>query len=112
LPALKKASNVALTTVVTSTGVSAGHAGEKNGFAVIATDPAAALSDPDTDTVIVATRHDTHASLTASALRAGKHVFCEKRWPWTRKGSPTCSQRPTRRPECSPSASIDVAPRY
>jgi polar amino acid transport system substrate-binding protein len=78
LPALKKASNVALTTVVTSTGVSAGHAGEKNGFAVIATDPAAALSDPDTDTVIVATRHDTHASLTASALRAGKHVFCEK----------------------------------
>jgi len=77
-PALKKASNVALTTVVTSTGVSAGHAGEKNGFAVIATDPAAALSDPETDTIFVATRHDTHASLAAAALRAGKHVFCEK----------------------------------
>ncbi len=78
LPALKKASNVALTAVVTSTGVSAGHAGEKNGFAVIATDPDAAISDPQTDTIIVATRHDTHASLTATALRAGKHVFCEK----------------------------------
>jgi predicted dehydrogenase/threonine dehydrogenase-like Zn-dependent dehydrogenase len=78
LPALKKASKVALTTVVTSTGVSAGHAGEKNGFAVIATDPAAALADPETDTIFVATRHDTHASLAAAALRAGKHVFCEK----------------------------------
>ncbi len=78
LPALKKASKVALTTVVTSTGVSAGHAGEKNGFAVIATDPAAALADLETDTIFVATRHDTHASLAAAALRAGKHVFCEK----------------------------------
>ena len=78
LPALKKASKVALTTVVTSTGVSAGHAGEKSGFAVIATDPTAALADPETDTIFVATRHDTHASLAAAALRAGKHVFCEK----------------------------------
>ena len=78
LPALKKAGNVSLTTVVTSTGVSAGHAGEKNGFAVIATDPTAAISDTETDTIFVATRHDTHASLAAAALRAGKHVFCEK----------------------------------
>jgi len=86
LPALKKASKVALTTVVTSTGVSAGHAGEKNGFAVIATDPAAALADPETDTIFVATRHDTHASLTAAALRAGKHVFCEKPLAITAEG--------------------------
>ncbi len=78
LPALKKASKVALTTVVTSTAVSAGHAGEKNGFAVIATDPEAALADPETDTIFIATRHDSHASLAAAALRAGKHVFCEK----------------------------------
>lgn len=77
-PALKKAGGVTLSTVVTSTGVSAGHAGEKHGFANIATDPAAALADPDTDTIFIATRHDTHASLAATALEADKHVFCEK----------------------------------
>jgi polar amino acid transport system substrate-binding protein len=81
LPALKKASKVALSTVVTSTGVSAGHAGEKNGFAVIATDPAAALADPETDTIFVATRHDTHASLAAAALRAANMFFAKSLWP-------------------------------
>jgi predicted dehydrogenase/threonine dehydrogenase-like Zn-dependent dehydrogenase len=78
LPAVQKIEGVTLTTVVTSTGISAGHAGEKHGFAAIATDPAAVLADADTDTVFIATRHDTHARLAADALRAGKHVFCEK----------------------------------
>jgi len=78
LPAVCKTEGVTLTTVVTSTGISAGHAGEKHGFAVIAYDPAAVLADADTDTVFIATRHDTHARLAADALRAGKHVFCEK----------------------------------
>jgi predicted dehydrogenase/threonine dehydrogenase-like Zn-dependent dehydrogenase len=78
LPAVRKTEGVTLTTVVTSTGISAGHAGEKHGFAVIATDPAAVFADADTDTVFIATRHDTHARLAAEALGAGKHVFCEK----------------------------------
>jgi polar amino acid transport system substrate-binding protein len=78
LPAFRKAGNVNLASVVTATGVSAGHAGDKYGFATIATDPAVALSDPATDIVVVATRHDSHAALAADALGAGKHVFCEK----------------------------------
>ncbi len=78
LPALKKTKGVKLTTVVTSTGISAGHSGEKYGFAVAATDPAAAYEDPATDTVFIATRHDTHARLATAALNAGKHVFLEK----------------------------------
>jgi polar amino acid transport system substrate-binding protein len=77
LPALHNVSGVTLTTVVTSTGISAGHAGQKYGFSNIATDPVAALGE-DTDLVFIATRHDTHARLAADALRAGKHVFCEK----------------------------------
>jgi predicted dehydrogenase len=78
LPALRKMPGVTLTAVVTSTGLSAGHAGGKYGFAVAATDPAAVLADPDTDTVFIATRHDTHARFVVAALRAGKNVFCEK----------------------------------
>ncbi|MBG0812419.1 bi-domain-containing oxidoreductase [Methylosinus sp. H3A] len=78
LPALRKAGGATLTTVVTATGVSARRAAEKHGFAVSATEPAAALEDNDTDTVFIATRHDTHASFARDALRSGKHVFCEK----------------------------------
>lgn len=78
LPAVRKVSGVALTTVVTSSGISAGDAGEKYGFKTVATDPAAVLTDPDTNIVFIATRHDTHARLATDALRAGKHVFCEK----------------------------------
>jgi polar amino acid transport system substrate-binding protein len=78
LPKAREAQGVRLESVVTKTGVSAGHAKEKFGFARAATDPVAAIEDPATDAVFIATRHDTHAELAARALRAGKHVFCEK----------------------------------
>ena len=78
LPKVKGADGVALTAVVTKTGLSANHSAEKFGFALAATDAGAALDDAATDAVFIATRHDTHASLAARALNAGKHVFCEK----------------------------------
>ena len=78
LPRVRDAGGVRLESVVTKTGISAGHAKEKFGFARAATDPAAAIENPATDAVFIATRHDTHAELAARALRAGKHVFCEK----------------------------------
>jgi predicted dehydrogenase/threonine dehydrogenase-like Zn-dependent dehydrogenase len=77
-PALLKHDRVRLTVVATSTGISAGFSADKFGFAAAATDPAAVLTDEATQVVFVATRHDTHAQLTAAALRGGKHVFCEK----------------------------------
>ena len=36
------------------------------------------LADPAVDAVVVATPNDCHNSLVISALRAGKHVICEK----------------------------------
>ena len=78
LPKVKGAPGVTLTSVVTKTGISANHSADKFGFAHAATDAAAVMDDSNTDAVFVATRHDTHAGLTARALRAGKHVFCEK----------------------------------
>ncbi len=78
LPAFRKTKGVTLTTAVTSTGISAGHAGEKYGFAAIATDAQAALGDASASMIVIATRHDTHADLASAALLAGKNVFCEK----------------------------------
>lgn len=36
------------------------------------------LHDQDIDLVLIATRHDSHASMALQALEAGKHVFVEK----------------------------------
>lgn len=78
LPAVRQHATGGLRTVVTATGLSARNAAEKYGFAVAATDPAAALDDPAVGTVFVATRHDSHAGLAERALAAGKNVFVEK----------------------------------
>ena len=59
-------------------GPSAEAATRNLGFARVAADEEAVIADPDVDAVVVATQHGTHAELVARALRAGKHVFCEK----------------------------------
>lgn len=77
IPAFK-AVGASLHTVVSGGGVSAVHFGKKFGFAHAATEATAVLNHPEIDTVVIATRHDAHAGQVLAALRAGKHVFCEK----------------------------------
>jgi predicted dehydrogenase len=77
VPAFARA-GARLDTVVTSTGASGVHHGSKNGFSVASTDVSDVLENPRIDTVVIATRHDTHASLVTRALSAGKNVFVEK----------------------------------
>lgn len=77
IPAFK-AAGAKLKTVVSSGGVSAVHFGTKHGFSEASTDGSKILDDPSIDSVVIATRHDAHARQVLSALRAGKHVFCEK----------------------------------
>lgn len=77
IPAFKGV-GASLHTVVSGGGVSAVHFGKKFGFAEAATEAAAVIDNPEIDTVVIATRHDAHAGQVLAALRAGKHVFCEK----------------------------------
>ncbi len=61
-----------------SSGIGPVHVGRKYGFNHVTTDVLAALEDPGSNSVVIATRHDSHASLVVQALDAGKHVFVEK----------------------------------
>jgi predicted dehydrogenase/threonine dehydrogenase-like Zn-dependent dehydrogenase len=76
IPAFKRA-GAKFTALVTSGGMSASHHGKKNGFETASTDIKQAL-DEQTDTVVIATQHNLHASQTIHALENGKHVFVEK----------------------------------
>lgn len=78
LPAFKKAGGFRLTGVASARGPSARHAAGKFGFRFAASAEEEILADPATDLVAILTRHNLHARQIVAALRAGKHVFCEK----------------------------------
>ncbi len=78
LPHLAGRDGVELSTVVTTTALSAANAQRKFGFAEAITDLDAVLGDKSIDAVFVVTRHSSHAELTRRALLAGKAVFVEK----------------------------------
>lgn len=84
IPAFKSTSAV-LKTVVSASGVTGVHAGKKYGFEDTTTDSATVLHDTSINTVVIATRHDSHARYVCEALRAGKHVFVEKPLAITRE---------------------------
>jgi predicted dehydrogenase/threonine dehydrogenase-like Zn-dependent dehydrogenase len=78
LPALRADGRLRLDTVVTRSGATASHLGRRAGFARCSSDPTDALDPGRVQAVVIATRHDSHAQLTASALEAGLAVFVEK----------------------------------
>ncbi|WP_439475942.1 bi-domain-containing oxidoreductase [Brevundimonas sp.] len=77
IPAFKEA-GAQLHTVVTSAGLSGVTNGRSMGFAEASNDVTAMLTDPQINTVAIATRHDSHARFVTQALKAGKNVFVEK----------------------------------
>jgi predicted dehydrogenase/threonine dehydrogenase-like Zn-dependent dehydrogenase len=77
LPALKKL-DVDPRGVATASAPSAQQTAARYGFAYAATDWHQVLEDDRINAVLIATRHDLHASLAAQALEAGKAVFLEK----------------------------------
>jgi predicted dehydrogenase/threonine dehydrogenase-like Zn-dependent dehydrogenase len=78
LPAFRAAGLTRLVAVASAGGLTATRAAQRHGFEKAAAGADAVLADPDASVVVIATPHDAHASLTARALAAGHHVWCEK----------------------------------
>jgi predicted dehydrogenase len=77
IPAFR-ASGARLLSIASAGGVSALHAGRKFGFERATTEAAGVIDDREANTVVISTRHDSHASFVLAARAAGKHVFVEK----------------------------------
>lgn len=78
LPALKGIRGVDLVGVVSASGRPAEDVARRYRFRYAASDEQQILTDKNVDVVAVLTRHNLHARQSLAALKAGKHVFCEK----------------------------------
>src|SRR5690606_1054544 len=77
IPALRT-TKASLVVIANMGGITATHFGKRYGFQRVTTDVESVMADPEIDTVVIATQHDSHARLVVNALRAGKHTFVEK----------------------------------
>ena len=78
LPNIKASPQLNLLSLVTSTGQSAKEMGLRYGADYCTTDYNEMLRDPNVDAVMIFTRDNAHAPMVVEAIKAGKHVFCEK----------------------------------
>jgi predicted dehydrogenase/threonine dehydrogenase-like Zn-dependent dehydrogenase len=76
IPALRS-NGAELVSVATESGLTAADVASRFGFQRASLAEEICL-DEDIDVVVIATRHSSHATLAATALRAGKAVFVEK----------------------------------
>ncbi len=77
LPAFR-AAGARMHAIASAGGTSGVVHGRRNGFSEATSDTASLIGNPQINTVVIATRHDSHAKLTIDALTACKHVFVEK----------------------------------
>jgi predicted dehydrogenase/threonine dehydrogenase-like Zn-dependent dehydrogenase len=77
IPALAKA-GAELHTLVTTNGMNAVHYGKKFGFAKASTSTEELFAEKEVNTLVIATRHDSHARFAAEGLSRGRHVYVEK----------------------------------
>lgn len=78
IPAFRRAGADSFTRVASAGGLSAVSAGRKFGAREAVSRAEDVIGDPDTNALIITTRHGEHAALICAGLAAGKHVFCEK----------------------------------
>lgn len=78
LPVMSKTKGLSLTGICATNGSHAKHAAEKFGFRYCTCDEEELVQNPEINTLAIATRHHLHGRQVVAALKAGKHVFCEK----------------------------------
>jgi predicted dehydrogenase/threonine dehydrogenase-like Zn-dependent dehydrogenase len=77
LPALNQ-TNANFKYIASKTGVNGTILAKKYGFSHSTTDYHEMLNDPEVDTVMITTQHNTHAKFVLDAMDADKNVFVEK----------------------------------
>ena len=65
-------------TVVSNSGLSSADVARRFGFLASSTDSKQAMTADSSNSLVIATRHDSHAQLVEKALRAGKNIYLEK----------------------------------
>ncbi len=78
LPELKHLPNVTLHTLATQHGATADQSKNTFGFLNATTNSEEIFQNPNINAVLIATRHDSHATLTEQALKAEKSALVEK----------------------------------
>ncbi|MCK4898421.1 MAG: Gfo/Idh/MocA family oxidoreductase, partial [Anaerolineales bacterium] len=78
LPTISKIDHIGLIGIASASGLSAQTAAHKFNFKYATSDDNKILADPAVNTVAILTRHHLHSQQVIQALKAGKHVFCEK----------------------------------
>ncbi|MEP7195898.1 MAG: bi-domain-containing oxidoreductase [Saprospiraceae bacterium] len=77
LPLLYKL-NAPIKSITSNSGLTATQLAKKYNIPVVSTDYQSVLQDSSTESVIITTRHNTHAQIVGEALLQNKHVFVEK----------------------------------
>ena len=86
IPSLKKMDAASFVGILSKGGTSAATTGDRFGFDFAAANEGEIWESANTQAVVIATRHDSHAQLVQDALKAGKHVFVEKPLALTEEG--------------------------
>jgi len=77
IPAFSK-TGARLKSIASATGVSSAYAAKKYGAEMATTDVGLVLEDKDINSIVISTRHNSHAHFVAEGLKRGKNVFVEK----------------------------------